>query len=35
MKKLKELVVTFCPMITEEGVKKLQAKLPSLTNVKR
>ncbi|MCE9524542.1 MAG: hypothetical protein K8R36_00640 [Planctomycetales bacterium] len=34
-KKLKSLVVTFLPNVTDEGVNKLKAKLPSLTEIRR
>ena len=35
LKNLRELIVTFCPKITEEGVAKLKQKLPNLVTVKR
>ena len=34
-KKLKSLVVTFLPNVTDEGVNKLKAKLPGLTEIRR
>ena len=35
LKNLKELVITFLPDVTDEGVKKLQEKLPGLKDIKR
>lgn len=35
LKNLKELVITFLPDVSDEGVKKLQEKLPGLKNIKR
>ena len=32
---LKTLVITFLPNVTDEGVKKLQARLPGLTEIRR
>ena len=35
LKNLKTLVITFLPNVTDEGVNKLKAKLPSLTEIRR
>ena len=35
LKNLQELVITFCPKVTPEGIKQLQDKLPGLTKVTR